>query len=42
LDRILTSKVLLYIALGLAIVYLWNNYWWLSNAVRVFVSDWWH
>jgi len=41
LDRILTSKVLWYIAIGLTIVYLWENYWWLSNAIRVAIADWW-
>jgi hypothetical protein len=41
MDRALASKWLVYIAIGLVVVYLWKNYWWLSNACRVMASDWW-
>jgi len=39
LDRILASKWLWYLSLALAIAYLWENYYWLSNACRVFVAE---
>jgi hypothetical protein len=41
MDRALASKWLLFIATGLAVLYLWNNYYWLSNAIRVGVDNWW-
>jgi hypothetical protein len=41
MDRALASKWLIYIAIGLAVVYLSRNYYWLSNAVRVWVDTWW-
>ena len=41
MDRMLASKWLLFVAIVLAAVYVWANFWWFSNAVRVLVSDWW-
>jgi hypothetical protein len=41
MDRILASKLLVYLAIGLAVLYVWKNFYWLSNASRVLVSDWW-
>jgi hypothetical protein len=41
MDRALASKWLIYITIGLAMVYLWRNYYWLSNATRVWVDTWW-
>jgi hypothetical protein len=41
MDRALASKWLLFIAIGLAVLYLSKNYYWLSNAIRVMVDNMW-
>ncbi len=41
MDRILASKWFFYVAIGLAVAYLWVYFEWLRNACRTLIADWW-
>lgn len=41
MDRVLASRLLVFVLIALAVAYVWENFWWLSNASRALISDWW-